>query len=139
MIIRFSVSGTPRPKQSVKKGQSRKTGKAVYYTPARIKEWQNEVAWRAKEAMGGTEPVADRLFVILHFWLPDNRRRDLDNLSKGVLDGCNKIVWNDDQQIKILVLIKDLSEDVGVDVLVSDSIDLDTIVQYLQQMFDKGE
>lgn len=31
---------------------------------------------------------------------------DLDNLAKGIKDGCSKIIWNDDSQIVELVVRK---------------------------------
>jgi Holliday junction resolvase RusA-like endonuclease len=40
------------------------------------------------------------------FVLSSNRRVDLDNLSKNVLDGCNGIVFADDSQVVNLHLVK---------------------------------
>lgn len=46
------------------------------------------------------EPMQDRLHVILDVFPPDNRRRDLDNVCKAVLDACtHAAVWGDDSQI----------------------------------------
>jgi Holliday junction resolvase RusA-like endonuclease len=94
------VEGIPRPKQSFK--FSRTGG----YTPARIKAWQNTVMGEAMVVMVGRDPLEGDLHVIIEFSLPDRKRRDIDNLSKAVLDAANKIVWNDDTQITHLELIK---------------------------------
>lgn len=143
MIIQFSVTGTPRPKQSVKKGRNRKTNAVMYYTPAPMKEWQNAVAWKAKEVMQGLEPFESRMIVLLDFCLPDNRRKDLDNLSKGCLDGCNKIIWKDDQQIILLIIAKKIESsdecaEVGVDVYITDAIDTHRITEMLKDVLFKG-
>lgn len=37
---------------------------------------------------------------------------DIDNLAKFVLDSCNKVLYNDDSQVVLLLLVK-LRDDVG--------------------------
>ena len=104
MTIIFYVEGTPRPKQSYR--HSKHGG----YTPARVKAWQEAVALAAKQEMAGADPLAGPLAVEMAFHLPDRRKRDLDNLSKGVLDGMNGIVFEDDQQVTELKLTKQVSK-----------------------------
>ena len=107
-VVAFSVEGTPRPKQSFKF----KKGDGTYrpFTPKLVKAWQNEVAWAAKQEMIGEDPLLGELAVSMTFHLPDRRRRDLDNLSKGVLDAMNGIVFDDDQQVVDLHVYKRLSK-----------------------------
>ena len=110
MTLRFTVDGAPRPKQSFK------VGKAGGYTPARVKAWQNHVSARAREAIANNDPerrfpTANPVGVTMRFYLPDKRRRDLDNLSKAVADGMNGIVYFDDMQVAILHLAKSLDKD----------------------------
>lgn len=104
-MIAFFVEGTPRPKQSYRHS------KHGNYQPARVKAWQDAVAWAAKQEMIGEEPLTCDLSVDLTFYLPDKRKRDLDNLSKGVLDGMNDIVFKDDQQVIELKLSKRISKE----------------------------
>ena len=48
----------------------------------------------------GTKHYAGKLRVQIEAFRPDNRRRDLDNLLKAVLDGCTHAgVWEDDSNI----------------------------------------
>jgi crossover junction endodeoxyribonuclease RusA len=48
----------------------------------------------------GAKNLAGKLLVEIEAWRPDNRRRDLDNLLKAVLDGCTHAgVWEDDSNI----------------------------------------
>jgi crossover junction endodeoxyribonuclease RusA len=48
----------------------------------------------------GAKHYAGKLRVVIEAFRPDNRRRDLDNLLKAVLDGCTHAgVWEDDSNI----------------------------------------
>jgi Holliday junction resolvase RusA-like endonuclease len=113
-MIKFFVPGEPRPKQSY-----RSTGPGRGYQPAHVKAWQERIGWIGLEAMrgAGLEATTDRLAVRLDFHLGNHRRVDLDNLSKAVLDGLNRVCWEDDQQIAALTLVKHVQDqEIGVDV-----------------------
>ena len=48
----------------------------------------------------GAKHYIGKLCVVIEAFRPDNRRRDLDNLLKAVLDGCTHAgVWEDDSNI----------------------------------------
>ena len=48
----------------------------------------------------GAKHYTGKLRVVIEAFRPDNRRRDLDNLLKAVLDGCTHAgVWEDDSNI----------------------------------------
>ncbi len=119
-LVAFFVQGEPRPKQSF-----RVSGRGRGFTAARVVAWQTDVAIEAEQVMRSIgrfcEPFEGSLIVDLEFFLGDQRRVDLDNLSKAVLDGLNKIVYADDMQIVDLHLHKhvaDADEKPGVDVTV---------------------
>lgn len=109
-LLNFFVSGTPRPKQSfrvIKKGR----GKVQGYADPKMAAWQDYVSLRAKtevnhfkERHGISYDATGLYSVRLIFGLPDRRVRDLDNLSKGTLDGMRHIVFDDDKQVKLLSL-----------------------------------
>ena len=99
-MITFTVDGTPIPKQSY-----RHSGKGGYTDP-RVKAWQNTVGWAAKSAMSGQDIIDSPCGAAIEFRLNHGRRVDLDNLSKAVLDGCNKVVWTDDRWVTELHLYK---------------------------------
>jgi len=98
MIVEFFVKGYPVPKQSYK--HSKHGG----YLPKRVTNWQETVGWVA--ACATPVMFEGKVRVDLQFYLPHNRRVDLDNLSKAVLDGCNGILWEDDRQVYRLCLWK---------------------------------
>lgn len=98
-ILHITVEGTAAPKQSFR--YARDGG----YQPERVKAWQAMVRRAAKAAYLG-EPTPQAVSVSIIFVLPDRRRRDLDNLSKGTLDALTGVVWLDDQQVVHLGLTK---------------------------------
>ena len=110
----FVVSGQP-----IGKGRPRFTKTGRVYTPQKTKEYETRVrnsAW-AEMAKQRLKPSERRMSVILQscFEIPKSyskkqvlecqagvqipKRVDLDNLIKSILDGCNGIVWHDDQQV----------------------------------------
>ena len=114
-MIDFTITGVePLPKQSFR--YSKRGG----YTDPRIKAWQNEVAWMAREAMVGKDILTGDLRVDIIFTRSNKRRVDLDNLSKAVLDGMNKIVYNDDKTVTELHLYKRFDEVPGLYVRVEE-------------------
>jgi len=56
-------------------------------------------------------PLTVRLEVRIELYPPDNRRRDIDNYAKSVLDSLTKSgVWEDDSQIDKLTIIRCANE-----------------------------
>lgn len=52
-------------------------------------------------------PMDGRLAVTIYTYQPDNRRRDLDNVLKALLDACTAAgVWRDDSQIDSLRIVR---------------------------------
>lgn len=111
--ISFFVDGNPVPKQSYR---------AVHgggYTDPRVKAWQEKVADVASLNMRGKDMLTGLITIELQFFLSDKRRKDWDNLSKGVCDALNGIVYKDDSQIEQATIEKAYSkEEPGVYVLV---------------------
>jgi crossover junction endodeoxyribonuclease RusA len=97
--VSFTVNGAPVPKQSFRYVHG------GGYTPAPVKAWQERVGYAARYEYK-QEPYRGAVVVRLEFWMPNRRRRDLDNLSKAVLDALNGIVWHDDTQVEALHLYK---------------------------------
>jgi Holliday junction resolvase RusA-like endonuclease len=114
--LAFFVDGKPVPKQAFRSIRGHVT------RPVNVKAWQDVVGWTAQIAMralGRIDPLAGPLEVELHFALFNRRPMDLDNLSKAVLDGMNRVVWQDDRQIVDLHITKSIdAEHPGVQVLV---------------------
>ena len=53
------------------------------------------------------QPFEERLHVVIHAYPPDRRRRDIDNLTKALLDALTHAgIWHDDEQIDHLEIIR---------------------------------
>jgi Holliday junction resolvase RusA-like endonuclease len=50
--------------------------------------------------------------------LRPTKKPDLDNLIKGIKDGCNKIIWHDDSQIVDMTMRKFYSEQPRAEVMI---------------------
>jgi Holliday junction resolvase RusA-like endonuclease len=117
-VVEFFVSGEPIPKQSfrvLKKGGG--------YIGRGVRTWQEKVSQRAYEAMQGQSPAKGWLEVELDFVLDHNRRMDVDNLAKGVLDALRTVVYMDDVQINHLHVHKRGGKHCGVYILVTEAVE----------------
>jgi len=117
MPICFNVSGIPIPKQSF-----RYTKSGVRYQTARVTDWQDTVSSEARIAMQSRDPITAPVSMTIDFYLPDHSRKDLDNLSKAILDSLNGIVFVDDCQVVDLELHKRFgSQEYGCTVTVKEA------------------
>lgn len=101
--MKFFVPGNAIPKQSFR--YSRTGG----YTDPRVTAWQSTIGYFAE--LNGVEVRKGKAKVTLLFLLKDRRRRDLDNLSKAVLDALNGIAWVDDTQVVDLHIVKAITRE----------------------------
>ena len=112
-MIRFFVSGNPVPKQSFKMGRGHG------YTPERIKAW--EAAVQAEAMRYVQQRISGHVYVKMNFYMPNNRRSDLDNLSKAVLDSAKNICFEDDSEVTRLSICKSINKETpGVMVVISE-------------------
>lgn len=126
-MIRFIVLGQPVPKGRPK--FARRGKGVVAYTPGKTAAYEALVQQAAGAAMAGRPPTARpiKLVVDLSLEIPaswSKKRRalaiagticatkkpDADNVLKGLKDGCNGIVWNDDAQVVQIELRKAYGE-----------------------------
>ena len=70
------------------------------------KTFRTTVGWVVKQARAN-ERYADRLSVSVQLWMPDKRRRDIDNVLKPLLDALEHAgVYEDDSQIDQLYVTR---------------------------------
>lgn len=81
------------------------------YTPARTKDFEEQVGWAYKMAINNGEAEeffdGERLICdIIFSFISTSTRADIDNLVKSVLDGLNGVAYDDDRQVDILIAQK---------------------------------
>ena len=138
MTLQFVIPGPP-----IGKGRprfSRQGGKPRSYTPAVTRDYEALIAARAAEVMQGKAPLKTPLTVYIYAtmsiplsWSKAKRqaaldgdvypsRPDVDNIAKTVLDGMNKVVYEDDAQVTFLKVTKKYAEEGSVTVWLSENI-----------------
>lgn len=96
MTVAFTVPGRPVPKKRPRVAYQGR--RAVTYTPRETKDYEQAVGWAARPHF--RQPLEGMVGVNLQFFVArKDRRGDIDNLAKSVLDGLNGIAFADDRQI----------------------------------------
>ena len=99
VVAKFKIDGEPIAKARPR--FSRRAGFAVAFTVPKTQAAEHAIGHLAKLAMRQTLPIADAsLGVSVLFCTQTQRKKDIDNMLKLVLDGCNKIVYADDKQVE---------------------------------------
>jgi Holliday junction resolvase RusA-like endonuclease len=96
--LTFVVEGVPRPKARARRGAGGR-----WYTPHLTKAYEEAVGIAARAA-GVSAPYDGAVSLHIVLWLPDRRRRDLDNCAKSICDALNGIAYEDDSQIVELIV-----------------------------------
>lgn len=131
--LTFSISGTP-----VAKGRPRATARGAFatvYTDGKTRAYEKAVAAVGRAVMGTKAPYEGPLTAQIRFRFEPPKSmskraraallngeaaytgtKDVDNLTKAILDGLNKVVFRDDVQIVRLLTTKVAAEKAGVDV-----------------------
>jgi crossover junction endodeoxyribonuclease RusA len=88
----FTVIGRPVP-------AVRMTQKSKFVDPAAQKylAYKDLVGWNAKAKIKA--PITGEVAVTIYFYFRPGPTGDIDNYAKSILDGCNKIAWQDDRQV----------------------------------------
>lgn len=98
-IVEFTVEGTPISVNH------------MYHSRGKIRFLCKEGKLYKEKVANIVKKLVDKItlknvLVEITFYFGDNRRRDVSNYDKGLLDSMIKIVYDDDSQIQTLVLNK---------------------------------
>ena len=134
-VLTFEITGVIQPQERPR--FSRRGKKVVTHDAPKSKDFKDFVklvAWKHKPSELITEHI--KLKADIYLMPPQNLRTgpkrklitsgelrptkkpDLDNLIKGIKDGCNKIIWHDDSQILDMTLRKFYSEQPRAEVMI---------------------
>jgi crossover junction endodeoxyribonuclease RusA len=94
--LKFVIEGEPIPKA---RPRCTKAGRPV--SAPELKKAQGDVGWAFKAEHPGHELLTGPVSVGIVFSC-HRAAGDLDNYVKLVLDGLNKVVWNDDRQVQAI-------------------------------------
>lgn len=127
--IEIEIAGPPVAKGRGKVGYNPHLGRAMVYTPAHTKKYENLIRQYAGDAMNGRAPllcpviIEVTAFLSIPTSMSEKRKRlaiagrilpitrpDADNYLKSALDGLNQIVFRDDSQAVDVYIFKRYSE-----------------------------
>lgn len=128
----FTIKGEPRGK-----GRPRFTKTGRVYTPTETAQYENLVALSYRNSARGYKFTSPVRVTIKAFQKPPKKSKkvvedmlngrilptkkpDLDNIAKIILDGLNKIAWDDDTQVIEMMVIKRYAEEPLVAVIVEE-------------------
>lgn len=120
--VAFVVHGNPLP--TARPRVVRTSGRPVAFTPKESRDHQAVIAFNARMAMARVGkrhfPLTGPLRLSAAFVRDSERRCDLDNLLKSVLDALTLAkLWEDDSQVVELLALKRTSKsDAGIAVVV---------------------
>ena len=102
----FTIPGQPVPK-----GRPRVLRNGITYTPKRTVEAEKAVAVAARMVRGAIPPDAEGLYCLnATFYVQGQRKADLDNLVKLVMDGMAGVIYRNDKQVRCF---RDVSVEYG--------------------------
>lgn len=112
---------------------ARRGAHVIAYTPEKTKAYESEIKAAAMLAMAGNQVAMGAVYVdiVIHVEPPaswSKKRRaealadvtfpmgkpDIDNVTKGILDAMNGIVYGDDKQVVQMTVVKRYFEPAGV-------------------------
>jgi Holliday junction resolvase RusA-like endonuclease len=101
--LTFVHEGNPIPK-----GRAR-FGNGHAFTPARTVHAEGALVRAFRDAWQRRPMLTDTLALVVLFYVPTRQRKDLDNLSKLVMDAATKArIWQDDSQVKAKTVVMEL-------------------------------
>lgn len=99
-IVTFTVPGRPKPK-----GRPRFTKKGRAYTPQATRDAERHIIDLFELACPLWEPTIEDVRLTLDVHFQYGRVADLDNIAKLIQDALNGYAYNDDRQIRELVVV----------------------------------
>lgn len=129
----FTIRGEPRGK-----GRPRFTKTGRVYTPTETAQYESLVGLSYRNSARGYKFTSPVRVTIKAFHKPPKgkskkvtedmlngrilptKKPDLDNIAKIILDGLNKVAWDDDTQVVEMMVIKRYAEEPLVAVIVEE-------------------
>jgi len=125
-LIRFTVHGQPQAKK-----RPRFNGRRAY-TPKATRDYEELVQQAASLAIA--EPFTEPVFVYLSIYRKYRYRVDIDNITKAVMDGMNKVAYSDDFLVrKLFVDYQDGQSEPRVCITITDIANWIQVLQFISK------
>ncbi len=102
--MEFKLLGNPRSTGTIYKTICRGNFPSTYMSPqgkALKESYQGQIKLQYKG-----KPLKGDIDLRVELFFGDNRKRDIDNFNKILLDAFTGILWEDDSQIQSLLIVK---------------------------------
>lgn len=99
-MMRIKLKGTPPSTQHIYFHK----GRMVFMSKIGV-ACKQAYQWEMKAQYKG-KPLLDPISVVLELYFKDERKRDVDNFNKLILDAGSGLLWKDDTQIEELIIRK---------------------------------
>lgn len=111
--IRFTVPGpsVPKARPRVIQYETDEGLQSRGVTPARTEAYETIVGYAARAVCPWDASTNQPVSIVMWFYMPDRRRRDLDNAIKAILDGITGVLIEDDNQVVHLEACKSVDRD----------------------------
>lgn len=101
--VQITIPGRAVPWKAPEHGRT-KDGHPISFSPKAYKTWKEVVAAHARVAMAGQDPLEGYLQILVSVCMHKKGQiPDLTNMVKGIEDGLQKVVYNNDQMISVQV------------------------------------
>ena len=102
------LKGNPQSTQHIYKMTCRGKFATLYMSKAG-KDLKEDYQWQLKAQYKG-KPLTKELDLRVELFFGDERKRDIDNYNKLILDAMSGIIYEDDNQIQSLLIIKNIDK-----------------------------
>lgn|SRR3990167_4487096 len=102
--MNFTLTGNPKSTQNIYRHTCRGKFASVYITKEG-KALKEDYQWQIKSQYKG-KPLKGDIDLRIELFFGDNRKRDIDNFNKILIDAFTGILWEDDSQVQSLLIIK---------------------------------
>ncbi len=111
VVLRLSRIPVPKSNRYIRRRGGR------VFKPPRVRNWEVRALWEIKQQYKG-EPIDTKVSVDITLTLPNNRKRDIDNMLKSLWDVLEKggVIKNDNLIYEVRTVKRVVKGEEGVEI-----------------------